>query len=285
MKQLERANVMVKHVYPDTAMMMVKHQEEDLVVKLRAKDIYPEDRLILYGNYKQNYHWGNYFDVLFYREVLSELWIAKWLKLTKQLTDEEIIDLIVEKKGIHMYKKELSNILKVEKMFQFLITKQVSEQTIAFIEQDYRFRFPEIIQNPYQLLAYPQIEFHLVEQVIEKFQLENPLEARAEYLMEHFLNKANQSGHFYLPKSEMEKKLKKYAVSFEEVKAIMPTSEKFSFGEDSVYLTKHYQTEQWIARNIATRIAQPKTINESSLVEEWEVETGFTLAKNQKEGD
>lgn len=275
---------MVKHVYPDTSMMMVIHNKDDLMVRLVAKDIYPEDRLILYGNYKQNYHWGRYFDVLFYREVFDELWVAKWLKLTKQLRDDEIVDLIVEKKEIAMYKEELRDIFRVEKMFHFLLTQGVSEQTVAFIEQDYRYRFVSLIQNPYQLLKYPQITFGLVEQVIEKYALQNPLEARAEYLMEHFLNKANQSGHYFLPKDEMEKRLKKYAVSFDEVKAILPSSEKFYFQEDSVYLKQHYKTETWIAQNIAQRIAQPKETVDSSVVEVWEEETGFTLAKNQKEG-
>lgn len=280
MKKREKIKIEVEKVYEEQKLVIANAEGNELVAKVDMEHIYPKDKLILFGNYQRNKVMGKYFEADFIREdIEEELWIAKWLKINKKMSDRDIIKLLIEGKGREKVWSDYENLLKVNKIMEYLIKKKVSEETISQIEKKYRWNRAKIIKNPYLLLEHVDISYETIQKIIKKFECEEPVSEKGNYLLWQLLLQANQKGHFYLPLGKVRKFLLKNAVVYDE----MLLSEKFIVESEKVYLKNHYEIEKNITENILKRLEVKEETKEEGLVESWEKETGFTLANNQKE--
>lgn len=280
MKTLETVKYKVKDTLSD-GQLLVGFVEGMGEVMARGKftNISPGDSLFLHGVYKQNSFIGRHFDTSFYREIVDEFWIAKWLKLDKGFKNKQIISMLLEKKELELIWHDWEQITKIYSIFKFLIKKQVPEEVISQIEHAHRWKWDELLENPYLLLTFISVSYSMVQEIIDKFQTGNPTSAKGKYLLEHILKKAHGQGHLFLPADTVAEELKKHQVKLSDVVLVDP----FYREEERIYLRVHFELEKEIAANIKMRLSLTKTNAATSTVAQWQEKKGFSLAKNQVE--
>ena len=280
MKTLDTVKYKVKDAFQEGQLLMGYTAEgEEFFARGSFSHVFPGDSLYLHGTFKQNAFMGRYFETVYYREIVDDFWIAKWLKLDKGFSDKQIIDILVYKNGFSSILGDWEQITKIYSIFKYLIQRQVPEEVISQIEQRHRWKWHELLENPYLMLTFISISYTLVQEVIEKFQTGNPAEAKGKYLLEQTLKKAHLQGHLFLPTDHAEDALKKHGVSLVDV--IM--TDPFYQEDDRIYLKEHYELEKQIADHIKKRLSLAKVNQAVSTVEQWQEKKGFTLAKNQVE--
>jgi len=282
MAEQEKIKVKVKNTFLDKGYMTVQtldEKVENVLVKGKFTDIFPGDTLFLYGSYEKNKGFGRYFHTKFYRESCDDLWLAKWLQLKKGFSPKKIVNIIVEQKEMEDILDEYELLNKVRSIFAYLETIEIDPQTLAYLEQLYRWTWKKLIDDPYQLLNLVDISYEQVQHIIEHFHCQNPHSSKMGYFMYNELLKANQNGHFFLEKQVLKNRLEKQGVSFTETEM----DQRFFKRKNHIYIKDYFDIEKRIAKNIKQRLSLPKEKEDSSLIDQWEKETSFTLAKNQKE--
>lgn len=279
MASLERVQCKVKNVFQTGKLLVGFIKDREYFVKGDFIEVFPNDELILFGEFQSNYLYGKCFETHFYREVLNEFWLAKWLKINKPYSDAKIINMIVEKKDLQEVSEEWEKITRIQSIFKFLYQKGIPAEVIAYFEKRFRWKWDLLIEDPYLLLQHPSISYELVEEIISSFNCKSPNNSKGRYLLEQLLKKAKQNGHLYLPYEKANKELKKHGVKLQNVELYDP----FYLFHQRIYLKDLFELENQIAQNILTRLRLPIHQVDSSVIQTWENQKGFILAKNQVE--
>jgi exodeoxyribonuclease V alpha subunit len=278
LNHLDRKKVKVKSVFDNGKLLVVQSDNDEFMVKGNFQYIYPEDKLLLFGSFKQNKSIGRYFNTHFYREFINAFWIGKWLKLFKNLSDKEIINLLIYENNSDIIKKEWDDILVLQEIFKVLKKNGITDDIIAHLELRFKYNPNELYQDPYVLLNYPVIHTTLVEELVSAFPVFSNNSSKANHLLSQLLQKANQRGHLYLPREDVLNELLKYQITLDDV-----DESKFIITPQTIHSKECYFTEYDVAKNIIDRLQQEKDEATLEMITNWENEKGFNLAQNQKE--
>lgn len=277
MDQLEEVQGTVKEVYPDRQLLVLEKDADDLLVTVEFKQLYPGDRIRLFGVHRKTPLLGKLFAADYYREVPTRFWLAKWLKFDKNLSNRNILRILLRKKGIEAIWTDLEQQQQARELLDFLWKKGVSEQALAELEYEYGWGVPLLLKDPYRLLESPHIHLPMVEQLVERFSCESPQASRAKYLVTNLLKKAYEQGHFMLPKQKVEQFLTQQHLLLRNVSF----DERIRVTEETFALHSSFSLENAISRSICERIRTVPLFEEDP-IERWEQANGFSLADNQK---
>lgn len=271
----------INETHQDKDLLLVKTKNEEILTKIQYTHLYPGDTLYLFGKAKFNKVMGHYFEADFYREVIDLNWMAKWLKLKKGMSDKGIIDRLIYRKGMATVWDDIENIQKTKKILNYLKEKyKIDEKDIAKIESTYRWDQNRIPSDPYLLLKVGNVPFHAVKDVIKTFHCEGSFKEKGSYYVTNLLKQGLNRGHFYLPK-------KRLIEAFEEKHLKLKdelSDETLVEEKGRVYLKPYYRMECDIVENIEARLKIKSEKTNGRLIDDWEKENGFSLAKQQKEG-
>ncbi|QST02902.1 AAA family ATPase (plasmid) [Pontibacillus sp. ALD_SL1] len=282
MQKKKRKKIRAIQVYKGASMLKAwdTEKEEEGMIQGDFEDIYVGDELYVFGDYTRTPKWGEVFSAHYYREINTDFWYAKWLKLSYHHEDQEIIELLTDNKGNDSIEKNLKKLVRIRKLLNFLQQQGVRHQTLAEIEKTFKRDWDGLYRDAYQLLQFKELTLEQVEGLITHLLLPVHLPSKAYYLTIHYLKKANGQGHYFLPQKEIKKKLERAGLSIEHLSA----RDQIVKLDDRYYLKEHYETETTIANKIRERISAHKdeVQGDISRVEKWEQEQGFSLAPNQK---
>lgn len=270
----------VKHVFRDGTLANISISNSDVLCKGVFLDLYPEDEIIVVGNYQSNPLLGKFFQLDYYREKVTEQWVAKWLHKTTDFSPKQIAEMIVDQKGIEPILEEWNNLSKFQGILSFLAKQRIPEDILIDIEKTYKWKFSEVLHDPYVLLHYPSLSFSVVEKIIKQFSCNNPNETKGLFLLENLLRKDITRGHLCSDVSSITASLKQEGIAFTE----LSLNEKFVWDQEFVQLSSQFQLEKKIAEHIKKRLALTPEVADESRISGWEEQTGFSLAKSQKAG-
>jgi exodeoxyribonuclease V alpha subunit len=270
---------MVVKSYPNQQLLMVQVEEDEIMAKGVFDHLYPGDLVFLKGEFRKRKGLGPIFRFDAYREIEHDFRLAKWLKVSMDLSDSEVIEAIVEKKGIHRVWDEIEHRETFLSLLRFLEEKEVSFEAIAKIERDFQWKVPSLFKNPYQLLQYIDISFDMLKRALRACNLDKLDETKGQYTLEQLLKKANEQGHFYVPREKVVAAFQKEKMQFKKVWI----GDKFLEKNDKIYLRDLYDLEKRIADSIVSRIKTIPAEDGEGRVSRWEEGNGFTLAQNQRE--
>lgn len=241
--------------------------------------LYPQDRVWLKGEYQKRKGLGRIFAFDAYREMEHEFRLAKWLKLSLRLDDQKIVQSLVRKKGIDEVWNEIETREKFYELLRYLENKNVSFEGMSRIEKDFQWSIGKLFQNPYQLLQYADVGLETLQKALHVCGMDKMDDTKGQYTLEQLLKKANEQGHFYVPREKVIAAFQKQKMQFKKVWL----GDKFLEKNNKIYLRDLFELEKRIADNIFSRIQTVPDQDGESVVRGWEEETGFSLAKNQKE--
>lgn len=246
--------------------------------------LYPNDEILIYGQFKQNHLFGRYFEGKFYRELLNGYWILKWLKIKKNLKDHTILKEVKKGTVLTNHKQDVKELLAVKKVHRFLEEKNVPIEVLAQIEHDFRWNKQALLYNPYTYLKYPNIHLPLVQKIATYTQKITKENHNIDYFVSYYLSQSYRNGHYFLPKKELIKQITTQGIKEEEIDHYFshpPKEIEWVERSQNLYFKEKLNYEMEVAKDILKRLSiKPKGISIEK-IEEWEKKK-FGLAKNQK---